>query len=75
MSKQSGDPSSSSFPVLTLTALGILITVLGLFAAGDMTIVVIGLAAIFGAGVIGVIERLVDGRKVQSDGEHERAEL
>ncbi len=74
MSNQSSDSSGSSFPVLALTGLGILITVLGLFAAGDMAIVVIGLAAIFGAGVIGVIERLIDGRSVQPDGEHERAE-
>lgn len=74
MSKQSSDSPGSSFPVLALTGLGILITVLGLFAAGDMAIVVIGLAAIFGAGVIGVIERLIDGRRVQPDGEHERAE-
>lgn len=74
MSKQSSDSSGSSFPVLALTGLGILITVLGLFAAGDMAIVVIGLAAIFGAGVIGVIERLIDGRKAQPHEEHERAE-
>ncbi|HSJ34848.1 MAG TPA: hypothetical protein VLB85_07300 [Acidimicrobiia bacterium] len=74
MSKQSSDSPGSSLPVLALTGLGILITVLGLFAAGDMAIVVIGLAAIFGAGVIGVIERLIEGRRVQPDDEHERAE-
>lgn len=74
MSKESGASLGPSFPVLALTALGILITFLGLFAAGDMAIVVIGLAAIFGAGVIGVIERLIDGRRVEPQGEHERAE-
>jgi len=74
MSKHSSDISGSSFPVMALTGLGILITVLGLFAAGDMAIVVIGLAAIFGAGVIGVIERLIDKDRAQPQGEHERAE-
>jgi len=74
MSKRSSDRSGSSFPVMALTGLGVLITVLGLFAAGDMAIVVIGLAAIFGAGIIGVIERLIDEHKAQPHEEHERAQ-
>lgn len=52
-----------SIPVLALTGLGVLISVLGLFAAGNMVIVAIGLGAIFGAGIIGAVERLVDRRR------------
>lgn len=51
-----------SIPVLALTSLGVLISVLGLFAAGNMVIVAIGLGAIFGAGIIGAVERLADRR-------------
>lgn len=46
----------SSLPVLMLTMLGTVITVLGLFVAGNMVVVGIGLAAIFGAGVLAVLE-------------------
>lgn len=52
-----------SIPVLALTGLGVLISVLGLFAAGNMVIVAIGLGAIFGAGIIGAVERMVDRRR------------
>lgn len=68
----SSDTTSTSFPVLALTGLGILIAVLGLFAAGNMVIVVVGLAAIFGAGVIGILERLIEARGDQHREEHER---
>lgn len=71
MSQESSGSPGLSFPVLALTALGILITVLGLFAAGDMAIVAIGLAAVFGAGMIAAIERLIDGRRIPSHGEHQ----
>ncbi len=54
--------SSPSLPVLLLSGLGALIAVLGLFAAGNMVIVGIGLAAIAVAGVIGIAERVVDRR-------------
>ena len=43
---------SSSFPVMALTFLGIIIAVLGLFAAGDIRIVIVGLVAIGFAGVL-----------------------
>ena len=46
---------SSSFPVLALTFLGVIIAVLGLFAAGDIRIVIVGLAAIGFAGVLQVM--------------------
>jgi hypothetical protein len=48
--------SQATFPILALTGLGIMLAVLGLFAGGSVELVVIGLAAIFGAGVLGVLE-------------------
>jgi hypothetical protein len=48
---------TASLPVVALTVLGVLIAVLGLFAAGNIGIVVVGLAAIFGAGLLEVAGR------------------
>ena len=45
----------TSVPVAALTTLGILLAVLGLFVAGNMVIVVIGLLSIFGAGLLQVV--------------------
>ncbi|HXI45061.1 MAG TPA: hypothetical protein VNH13_02055 [Candidatus Acidoferrales bacterium] len=45
---------SSSAPVMALTFLGIIIVLLGLFAAGSIEIVIVGLAAIGLAGVLQV---------------------
>lgn len=39
-------------PVAALTTLGILLVVLGLFAAGNLTIVIVGLLAIVAAGIL-----------------------
>ena len=47
----------TSLPVVALTILGILITVLGLFAAGNLAVVTVGLLAIGGAGLLQVLER------------------
>jgi hypothetical protein len=44
-------------PVAALTFLGILIVVLGLFVAGNLTIVIVGLLAIGSAGVLDVLAR------------------
>ena len=44
----------TSAPVAALTILGILLAVLGLFVAGNIQLVVIGLVAIFGAGLLQV---------------------
>ncbi len=44
-----------NLPVTALTILGILIAALGLFAAGNLVIVIIGLLAIAGAGVLQVL--------------------
>lgn len=49
------DASSASIPVVTLTVLGAVIAVLGLFAAGELALVIVGLAAVAVAGVIQVI--------------------
>lgn len=46
-----------STPVVALTVLGVLIVVLGLFAAGNLTIVIVGLLAICSAGVLEVLGR------------------
>jgi hypothetical protein len=48
---------SASLPVLALTVLGALITVLGLFAAAEMRVVAVGLVAIFGAGLLEAVGR------------------
>ncbi|HSO29680.1 MAG TPA: hypothetical protein VLS28_07235 [Candidatus Sulfomarinibacteraceae bacterium] len=45
---------STNLPVTVLTGLGTVITVLGLFAAGDIRIVIVGLVAIAFAGVLQV---------------------
>jgi hypothetical protein len=45
---------SGGLPVYALTFLGILIALLGLFAAGNIVIVVVGLGAIVVAGVLSV---------------------
>lgn len=50
----------ASLPVVTLTVLGALLAVIGLFAAGEMSVVALGLGAIVAAGVIGVVEKAVD---------------
>ena len=44
----------TSLPVAALTVLGILLAVLGLFVGGSVELVVIGLVAIFGAGLLQV---------------------
>ncbi|HEX5147509.1 MAG TPA: hypothetical protein VFW02_00420 [Candidatus Limnocylindrales bacterium] len=41
-------------PVAALTVIGILLAVLGLFVAGNIEIVAIGLLSIFGAGLLQV---------------------
>ena len=46
---------SASLPVLALSVLGILIAVLGLFAAGDVRLVIVGLVAIGFAGLLQVL--------------------
>ncbi|HJW21922.1 MAG TPA: hypothetical protein VJ506_05795 [Candidatus Limnocylindrales bacterium] len=46
---------NSSLPVYALTFLGILITLLGLLAAGNVTIVIVGLASIAAAGILQVM--------------------
>ena len=49
----------TSFAAGALVVLGSVITVLGFLLAGNMVMVVIGLLAIFGGGLLGVLERRV----------------
>ena len=48
---------STSAPVAALVFLGSLVSVLGLFAAGSIGVVGVGLAAIFAAGLLDVLGR------------------
>lgn len=45
---------SATVPVAALTFIGILLVVLGLFTGGSVGLVVLGLVAIFGAGLLQV---------------------
>ena len=45
----------TSAPVAALTFLGILLAVLGIFAAGNLEVIVVGLLAILAAGVLQVV--------------------
>ncbi len=48
---------NASLPVLLLSGAGIVIAVLGLFAAGDIAVVAVGLGSIFAAGLLHVAEQ------------------
>ena len=47
--------STTSTPVVILAILGTVIAVLGLFVAGNIAMVGIGLVAVFGAGLLDVM--------------------
>jgi len=49
----------SSFAAGTLIVIGVLITVLGFLGGGYMAWVGLGLAAIFGGGVLSLVERRI----------------
>jgi hypothetical protein len=53
------DAMLTSFAAGTLVVLGVLITVLGFLAGGHIGFVGIGLAAVFGAGVLSLLERRI----------------
>ena len=48
--------SNAAGPIAALTALGILTVVLAFFAAGSITVVALGFAALFAAGLLGVLD-------------------
>lgn len=52
---QEPNPMYANFAAGTLIVLGVLIAVLGLFAAGEMVVVVTGLAAVLAGGVLGAV--------------------
>jgi len=45
----------ANFAAGTLIVLGALITVLGLFAAAEMLVVIVGLAAVLAGGMLGAV--------------------
>jgi hypothetical protein len=47
----------TSPPVKALNVLGFLITGVGLLVAGNLTVVAVGLLALFGAGILEVVGR------------------
>jgi hypothetical protein len=47
----------TGFAAGTLIVLGVVITVLGLLLAGNILMVVIGLLAVLGGGLLGTLER------------------
>ncbi len=49
--------NSPSLPVIVLTVLGAVVAVLGLFAAGDVAVVAVGLGAVAVAGMIHALDR------------------
>lgn len=51
-SRREDSAGAPSLPVLVLTILGTVTAVLGLFAAGDLTVVIVGMAAVALAGLI-----------------------
>jgi len=53
---RSGVEMSTAVPATFLVILGALLAVLGLFAAGNLAVVVVGLLAIFGAGLLTLAE-------------------
>jgi hypothetical protein len=53
--RATGQTMNASLPVVVLTVLGAVIAVLGLFAAGDIVLVIVGLAAVAVAGLLYVM--------------------
>ncbi len=53
--RDTGQTMNASLPVVVLTVLGAVIAVLGLFAAGDIVLVIVGLAAVAVAGLLYVM--------------------
>jgi hypothetical protein len=47
----------AAFASGTLVVLGVLLTVLGIFAAGSVELIAIGLAAVLAGGILGVFAR------------------
>ena len=47
---------STFVPATILVILGALLTVLGLLAAGSLELILIGIAAVFGAGILSLAE-------------------
>ena len=61
--------TTPSIPVLVLTGAGVLIAALALFAAGNVGLVMVGLGAVFAAGILHVAEIAVRSRARRVDEE------
>jgi len=55
--------SGPSLPVLMLTILGTVVAVLGFLVGGNIVWTGIGLGAVVAAGILGLLERIVDARE------------
>lgn len=55
--------SGPSLPVLVLTILGTVVAVLGFLVGGNIVWTGIGLGAVVAAGILGLLERIVDARE------------
>ena len=53
--ERDAETMETTAPVAALTILGNLLAVLGLFVAGNIQLVIVGLVAIFAAGVLQVL--------------------
>ncbi len=60
MSEQTTSSTGPTLPVLVLTTLGAVIAVLGFFVGGNPVWVAIGLGSVLAAGLVGVLERLIE---------------
>jgi hypothetical protein len=54
-SAQEPSNMTTSAPVTALIFIGVILTFLGVFAAGSLPLITIGVAAVFGAGIIAVL--------------------
>jgi hypothetical protein len=55
--------SGPSLPVLALTVLGSIVAVLGFLVGGNVVWTGMGLGTVVVAGIIGLLERLIDSRR------------
>jgi hypothetical protein len=54
--------SGPSLPVLVLTVLGTVVAVLGFLVGGNLLWTGLGLGAVMAAGILGLLEKMVDAR-------------
>ena len=69
-----GRPGAERFsvPEITLTALGVVLAVIGLFVAGNIALMSLGLGAVFAAGLLALGGRYVESKQAADGNEPER---